>query len=63
MQSISLTDKPDVKWEDCAGLQGVKYLLKEATTEPGKTCRAILLSGVSYFTEFLKSINTYSFKY
>ena len=47
MPPISLTEKPDVKWEECAGLQEVKDLLKEATGRPGVFCRSVILFGVS----------------
>ena len=36
LQGAILTDKPDVKWEDVAGLEGAKEALKEAVILPIK---------------------------
>lgn len=43
----SETTKPNVKWEDCMGLEKIKDALKESTDQPGKKCQGILLYGVS----------------
>ena len=36
LQGAILTDKPDIKWEDVAGLEGAKEALKEAVILPIK---------------------------